>query len=170
MDLILLFLAALCMCVGVLGSFVPALPGPPLSWLGLLLLQSTSIIPINLWFLGTTAGIALVVTALDYYLPALGTKKYGGSKKGIWGAILGLLFALFFPVLGLFGFIIWPFVGAYVGEILENKDRHKALKAAWGSFLGFLAGTLLKLVLSLVYFGLFAQQIWAHKAGFLSYF
>ncbi len=163
MDLLLILLAMLCLILGVIGSFVPVLPGPPLSWIGLLLLQCTSAVPFNYWFLGSTALIALGATALDYYLPALGTKKYGGSKKGVWGAILGLLFALFFPILGPFGFLIWPFVGAFVGEMSHQKNQSQAFRAALGSFMGFLAGTLLKLLISLAYSGLFAQQLWRYR-------
>jgi len=167
MDLILICLGLLCLLLGLLGSFMPILPGPPLSWLGLLFLQLTTALETNLWFLIFTGALALGVTALDYYLPVLGTKKYGGSKKGVWGAILGLFFALLVPILGPFGFLIWPFIGAFIGEITAQKNQSQALKAALGSFVGFLAGTLLKLCISLGYLGIFLMQIWEHRAHFL---
>ncbi|MCW1953972.1 MAG: DUF456 domain-containing protein [Flavobacteriia bacterium] len=166
MDFLLITIACICLLGGIIGSFIPVLPGPPLSWLGLLLLQCTAAVPLNYWFLGSTALIAVGATALDYYLPALGTKKYGGSKKGVWGAILGLLFALVMPILGPLGFLVWPFVGAFVGEMSHQKNQSKALKAALGSFMGFLAGTLLKLIISLAYTGLFAQQLWRYRDAF----
>ena len=143
------------MLVGILGSFLPVLPGPPISWVGLLLLHLTKAVPENWWFLGITLFIAVGVTVLDYIIPAAGTKKFGGSKAGMWGSIIGLLVAIVFPILGPFGIIIWPFVGALVGELSNNADKDRALKAAFGSFIGFLTGTFLKFLITLIYAGLF---------------
>ena len=143
------------MLTGILGSFLPVLPGPPVSWIGLLLLYLTKAVPDNWWVLGITLAIALIVTVLDYVIPAAGTKKFGGSKAGMWGSIVGLLVAIIFPILGPFGIIIWPFIGALVGELANNADQKKALKAAFGSFVGFLTGTFLKFLIAVVYAGLF---------------
>ena len=170
MDIALLFFGLLFMIVGILGSFLPVLPGPPISWIGLLLLYLTKAVPDNWWVLGTTLAIALVVFALDYIIPAMGTKKFGGTKAGMIGTTLGLLVALFFPILGPFGIIIWPFVGALVGELLNKADKKTATKAAFGSFLGFLTGTFLKFVVSIVFFGLFITTAWEHKAAIFPYF
>jgi len=159
MDILLITLGAICIFIGVLGSFVPVIPGPPLSWIGLLLLQYTSNVAFSPIFIGVTGVIALLATLLDYYLPVLGTKKYGGSKWGVWGAIMGLLFAVFFPVFGPLGFLIWPFSGAFIGELSQQKNQKNALRAAWGSFVGFLAGSLIKLIISMAYAGLFIQQL-----------
>lgn len=156
MDIALLLVGFLLMLIGILGSFLPVLPGPPLSWVGLLLLHLTKAVPENWWLLGITLVIALTVTVLDYVIPAAGTKKFGGSKAGIWGSIIGLLVAIFFPALGPFGIIIWPFVGALVGELSQNNsDQKTAWKAAFGSFIGFLTGTFLKFLIAVVYAGLF---------------
>lgn len=146
--------------VGIIGSFIPVIPGPPLSWLGLLLLYNTEEVPFDLWFIVVTGAIALLATLLDYYLPVVGTKKYGGSKRGVWGAIIGLFVAVFFPILGPFGILIWPFLGAFLGELSQQKSQKNALRAAWGSFLGFLTGTLIKFGISLVYAGIFIYQLW----------
>jgi uncharacterized protein YqgC (DUF456 family) len=146
--------------VGIIGSFIPVIPGPPLSWLGLLLLYNTEEVPFDLWFIVVTGVIALLATLLDYYLPVVGTKKYGGSKRGVWGAIIGLFVAVFFPILGPFGILIWPFLGAFLGELSQQKSQKNALRAAWGSFLGFLTGTLIKFGISLVYAGIFIYQLW----------
>ena len=146
------------MLTGILGSFLPVLPGPPISWIGLLLLYLTKAVPDNWWVLGITLFIAVVVTVLDYIIPAAGTKKFGGSKAGMWGSIVGLLVAIIFPILGPFGIIVWPFVGALVGELANNADQKKALKAAFGSFVGFLTGTFLKFLLAVVYAGLFVWK------------
>jgi uncharacterized protein YqgC (DUF456 family) len=160
MDILLTTLGAICILVGIIGSFIPVIPGPPLSWLGLLLLYNTEEVPLDLWFIVVTGVIALLATLLDYYLPVVGTKKYGGSKRGVWGAIIGLFVAVFFPILGPFGILIWPFLGAFLGELSQQKSQKNAFRAAWGSFLGFLAGTLIKFGISLVYAGIFIYQLW----------
>jgi uncharacterized protein len=93
------------------------------------------------------AGITVVITVLDYVVPLYGTRKYGGSKYGVWGSTIGLIAGFW---LGPLGIIIGPFVGAFVGEFIASNNSEHALKAAWGSFVGFLFGTLLKLVVCLV--------------------
>ena len=159
MDILLVFLGFLLMIVGILGSFLPVLPGPPLSWLGLLLLYLTQAVPDNWVFLGITLAIALIVVALDYVIPAVGTRKFGGSRAGMIGTAIGLVVAIVFPILGIFGIVIWPFVGALIGEVINNADKKTALKAAFGSFVGFLTGTFLKFVVTVVYMGLFISTI-----------
>ncbi|WP_445383209.1 DUF456 domain-containing protein [Robiginitalea sp. IMCC43444] len=170
MDILLILLGLACMLVGILGSFLPVLPGPPISWLGLLLLILTQGVPNDWWLIGITAVVAVVVVALDYWIPALGTRKFGGSRAGMLGTVIGLLVAIVFPVLGLVGVIIWPFIGALVGEIINKSDRKTALKAAFGSFLGFLTGTFLKFMVSIVYLGIFILKVWDHKATLFPYF
>ncbi|WP_299797670.1 DUF456 domain-containing protein [uncultured Maribacter sp.] len=170
MDIFLLVLGFILMLVGILGSFLPVLPGPPISWVGLLLLYYTSAITMNWTFLGITLAIALVVFGLDYVIPAIGTKKFGGTKAGVIGTTVGLLVALIFPILGPFGIIIWPFVGALVGELLNKADKKTATKAAFGSFLGFLTGTFLKFMVAIVYLGLFVSKAWEHSNALFPFF
>ena len=170
MDIALLLIGFLFMLVGILGSFLPLLPGPPISWIGLFLLYLTKAVPDNWWVLGITLAIALIILALDYIIPAMGTKKFGGTKAGMIGTTIGLLVALFFPILGPLGIIIWPFVGALVGELLNKADKKTATKAAFGSFLGFLTGTFLKFMVAIVYLGLFITKAWAYKAALFPYF
>ncbi len=170
MDIALVILGFIFMIVGILGSFLPILPGPPLSWVGLLLLYLTKAIPLDWWFLGITLVIAIIILAMDYIIPAIGTKKFGGSKAGMIGTTVGLLVALILPIFGVFGIIIWPFVGAFLGEISNKADKKKALKAAFGSFLGFLTGTFLKFMVAVVYLGLFIAKAWEFKTGLFPYF
>ena len=151
MDIALLILGFLLMLVGILGSFLPVLPGPPISWVGLLLLYLTKAVPDNWWVLSITFVIAIAITILDYVIPAMGTKRFGGSKAGMWGTIVGLLVAIFVPIFGPLGIIIWPFIGALVGELLNKANKKTAMKAAFGSFLGFLTGTFMKLVVTVMY-------------------
>ena len=159
MDIILLSLGFILMLVGILGSFLPVLPGPPISWIGLLLLYLTKAVPDDWWLLGITLVFAIAVFILDYIIPAVGTKKFGGSKAGIAGTIVGLLVAIIFPVLGPFGIIVWPFVGALVGELINKADQKTALKAAFGSFLGFLTGTFMKFLIAIIYLGIFIWKV-----------
>ena len=158
MDILLLIIGFILMLVGILGSFLPVLPGPPVSWVGLLLLVLTKAVPDDWWFLGITGAVALLVFAMDYFIPAMGTKKFGGSKAGMIGTMFGLVIAIVFPIFGVFGIIIWPFIGALVGEIVNKADNKTALKAAFGSFIGFLTGTFLKFVVSIVFLGLFITK------------
>ncbi len=154
MDYLLLILSIIIILLGFIGCLLPILPGPPLSFLGVLLIHLTK-------FAGFTAGellflglFALIVQVLDYIVPAWGTKKFGGSKYGTWGSILGLIAGLFFlPAIGPFGIITilgGPFVGALIGEKIAGKNSNDAMRAAFGSFVGFLAGTFMKLVCSSV--------------------
>jgi len=170
MDIVLLLLGFLFMLTGILGSFLPVLPGPPLGWVGLLLLMLTSAVPDDWWFLGITGAVALLVLAMDYLIPVMGTKKFGGSRAGMIGTTLGLIVAIIFPVLGIFGIIIWPFVGALIGEIINKADNKTALKAALGSFIGFLTGTFLKFVVAIVFMGFFISLTIEHWAELFPYF
>ncbi|MEO0507144.1 MAG: DUF456 domain-containing protein [Bacteroidota bacterium] len=170
MDIALLVLGFVLTLVGILGSFLPVLPGPPVSWLGLLLLHLTDAVPDDWWFLGLTAAVAILVFVLDYIVPAMGTKKFGGSKAGMWGTVIGLLVAIFFSfIFGVFGIIIWPFIGALIGELLNKADKKTALKAAFGSFIGFLTGTFLKFVLAIVFLGLFIAKAWEFRGALFSF-
>lgn len=159
MDIFLIIVGLLFTIIGIIGSFIPVLPGPTMSWVGLLLLNLTKTIHNDWWFLGITLAVAILVFFLDYIIPVVGTKKFGGSKSGMFGTTVGLLVAIFFPILGIFGIIIWPFIGAYIGEMINNKDSKVATKAAFGSFLGFLTGTFLKFVVAVIYFGFFLKIV-----------
>lgn len=147
------------MIAGVLGSFLPVLPGPPLSWIGLLLLHLTKIVPANTTFLVVTFVVAILVLVLDYIIPAVGTKRFGGSNIGMIGTTLGLLVAIIFPVFGVFGIVIWPFIGALIGELINKSTGQNAMKAAFGSFIGFLASTFLKFIVAVIYFGFFIKSL-----------
>lgn len=164
MDGILLILGLLLMIGGIVGSFVPVLPGPPLSWIGLLLLYFTDAIDFNYWLLGITLVLTIGITILDFVIPAQGTKKFGGSKYGIWGTNIGLVIGIFAPIP--FGFIIGPFLGAFIGEMIYNSTDHKrALKAATGSFLGFLASTFANFVFCMGMLGLFFFVVWNNASA-----
>ena len=161
MEYVLLILSLVLLIAGFIGSFLPILPGPPLSWLGLLMLYLVKGIEMNYWTLGITLFITIVVTILDYVIPAMGTKRFGGSKYGVWGTNIGLIVGLFIPP---FGFILGPFMGALIGELIfDSNNFNRALKAATGSFIGFLASTFLKIVVCLGFFILFCIKAWEYR-------
>ena len=146
MDIFLIIAGSILMLLGIAGGLLPILPGPPLSYLGLLLLHLTASVEFSTKFLISWGIITVLVSIFDYIVPILGTRYFGGSKYGIWGSVAGLLAGMFFPPLGL---IIGPFMGAVAGEIIAGNKKN-ALKAGFGSFLGFLAGTIAKIFVSLV--------------------
>lgn len=148
MDLVFLILGILFLMAGWVGCVLPVLPGPPLGYVALLFLHWSRWGDFSPSFLLWSAVAAVVVTLLDYVVPIWGTKRFGGSKAGVWGATLGLLVGLFF---GLPGIILGPFLGAYLGEVLNSSDSNHAFKAAFGSFVGLLTGVLLKLVVTGVF-------------------
>ena len=138
--------------IGIIGSIVPGLPGPPISWLGLLILY--------FWGSGTNGEgavlggslvllwlvITVVVTVIDYVVPAWFTKVTGGSKYGGWGAIVGLFLGMVVPPVGM---IVGALLGAFAAELLfAKKDTWTSVKSALGAFLGFLSGTGIKLIAS----------------------
>lgn len=148
MDSILIIFGSIFLIVGIIGSIVPVIPGPPLSYLALILLQLSSYHPFTTRFLVLWGLIVIAITILDYVIPVYGTKFFGGTKKGVWGATIGMFLGIFFfPPIGI---IIGPFLGALTGELIAGAESHKAFKSAFGSFLGFLTGTLMKLIVSIM--------------------
>lgn len=147
MDVFLLVLGSLLMLLGLAGCVLPFLPGPPLCYVALLIQQLQTEAPYTTRFLVIWAVVTVVVTLLDYVIPIYGTKKYGGTKYGMWGCVIGLIAGLW---LGPVGIIVGPFAGAFIGELVANSSSEQALRAAFGSFMGFVVGTLLKLVVCFV--------------------
>jgi hypothetical protein len=157
MDYILIGLGIIFMITGIFGCILPLLPGPPLNYIGLLLLHFTAGYQFSNRFLVIWGIVTVVVYALDYVIPVWGTKKFGGSKRGVWGSMIGLIAGMFFfPP---FGIIIGPFAGAVIGELTAGKDSKAALKSGFGSFVGFLTGTILKLIASGIMTWYFAKEL-----------
>ena len=166
MDTFLIILGALCLLLGLIGCVAPVLPGVPLSYLGLLLLHWTDRVQFSWQFLVIWGVIVIIIQVLDYIIPAWGTKRFGGSKYGVWGSTIGLLVGLF---MGPWGIVIGPFLGAVLGELLyfnrhpqvtassgeqsenntqqnNNNNLNRAIRAGFGSFIGLLTGTVLKCI------------------------
>lgn len=132
--------------IGLIGSVVPVLPGPPVSWLGLLLISFTRFAEISVWFLLLWLALTVIVTLADNFLPAIMTRKYGGSRAAAIGAIGGMVLGMFFAP---WGMVVGSFAGAFVGEFIGNRSQgHVALKVATGAFIAFIGGVGLKMVSS----------------------
>lgn len=157
MDLFLIITGAVLILLGIAGSVLPVLPGPPLGYAGLLLLHFTSKASFSIRFLVIWGVVTVAVTVLDYVIPVYGTKYFGGTSRGMWGATIGLVIGIFF--LPPAGMIIGPFVGALIGEMIGGSDNTHAFRAAVGSFLGFLAGTFMKLALSVAFAVMFVLAL-----------
>lgn len=158
MDTFLILTGIVLLLSGIAGCIVPFLPGPPLAYGSLILLQVSSYKPYSEKFLVIWALVTIAVVIADYYIPIWGTKKFGGTKGGVWGATIGLIIGMFFfPPIGL---IAGPFIGAFAGEMLNNQDSSKAFRSAIGSFIGFIAGTLMKLGISIVMGYYFFTALW----------
>ena len=155
-DYIFLILAIFLMIIGIIGCLVPVLPGPPISFLGLLLLHASKFGNFSLTTIVIFLVVTIVVTILDYIVPVWGTKRFGGSKYGMRGAAVGIVIGFF---LGPVGIILGPLIGAIVGELIFRDDMHYALKAGFGSLLGFLTGIGLKLATSFVMTFYFVKEL-----------
>ncbi|MHC1775307.1 MAG: DUF456 domain-containing protein [Lentimicrobium sp.] len=148
MDWIWITLGVVLTIAGIAGCILPFIPGPPLSYLALLTLLAVEAETFTFRFLGIWLLVVIAVTLLDYYVPIWGTKKFGGSRSGVWGSTIGLIIGIFFfPP---FGMIAGPFIGAVIGELMGGKDTGAAFRSGFGSFIGFIAGTVMKLTTSII--------------------
>ncbi len=143
--------------IGIIGAIIPGIPGPPVSFIGFLLAWLLLDNDFSYWYIITTGALAVIITVLDYYMPIYGTKKFHGTKSGQWGSTIGLIVSIFvlpfwgivIGPFGIVGMLLGPFLGAYIGEMTVG-NRHNALKSAFGSFVGFIVGTFMKLVYCIV--------------------
>ena len=142
-DVLIFFLAFLLLIGGVVGCVLPILPGAPLSYGGLLLLHLTGRADFSTAQLVSWLIIVIVLQVADYVTPILGSKYSGGTDFGNRGCMAGTILGLFFMP---WGIIMGPFLGAVIGEMLGGRDLEHALKAGIGSMIGFVLGTLLKVI------------------------
>ena len=172
MDILLIVLGAICLLLGLIGCVAPVLPGVPLSYLGLLLLHWTDRVQFSWQFLVVWGVVVVVIQILDYFIPSWGTKKFGGTKYGVWGSTIGLFIGLF---MGPFGIVVGPFIGAVLGELIyfnrhpqttlseteqnKNSNFNRALRAGFGSFIGLLTGTLIKVICCGVMIAYFVKEL-----------
>lgn len=147
-------LAAILVVAGIIGTIMPALPGLPLVFAGMLLAAWAGgfeqIGVATLVVLGVLTALSIVI---DFWATALGAKRVGASGKAVVGAIIGTFAGLFFGPVGLFA---GPFVGALAGELMHGRDVGQATRVGFGTWLGIVFGVVLKLALAFAMLGLFA--------------
>jgi uncharacterized protein YqgC (DUF456 family) len=168
MDYLFVVLGTLCILVGIAGSILPGLPGPPLGFLGLLLMHWTRFADYPASTLAVLGILVVVTVILDYVVPIWGTKKFGGTRAGVRGSTIGLIVGvILLPMLGivlgpfgLIGILGGPFIGAWIGERSSGQSSDKALRSALGSFLGFVAGTMMKLAVCFILAFYFFRSVW----------
>ena len=154
METLIIILAIVAGIVGIVGSIIPGIPGPPISWIGMLILfiwgsgTNYAGMPMGLWALVVWGVIVAIVTVVDYIVPMYLTKATGGSKYAERGAMIGLIVGIFLTPIGM---ILGSFLGAFIAEMTyAKKDVESSLKAAFGSFLGFILGTGIKTVVAVL--------------------
>jgi len=159
LETIAIIIGSIFVLLGIAGCVLPILPGPVLSFLGLLLLALLKQFspPLTPTLMIVMAILTLVVTIGDYIIPLWGAKRYGATKWGIWGSVAGMAIGIFFSP---FGMLLGAFIGAVAMEWLVQKERGKALKAGWGVFIGGLAGTALKLGVSGMMAYYYVRGLW----------
>ena len=159
LETIAIICGAILVLLGIAGCVLPILPGPVLSFLGLLLLALLKQFspPLTPTLIMIMAILTIVVTAGDYFIPLWGAKKYGTSKWGIWGSVAGMAIGIFFPP---FGMLLGALIGAVAVEWLAQKEKGKALKAGWGVIVGSLLGAVLKLGVSGIMVYYFIRGLW----------
>ena len=143
MDILLMVFAFLLLVASIVGCVLPVLPGPPLAYAGILLLHLTDKIHFTTQQLIVWLVVVVVLQVVDYITPLLGSKYSGGTSFGNRGCIAGTIIGMFFMPWGL---IIGPFVGAIAGEMMGGQDLAQAIRAGIGTLLGYLFGTLMKVV------------------------
>lgn len=148
METLIIIFASILIITGIAGCFLPFLPGPPVSFIGYLLLIFVSGSTITAKSLIIWGLIAIGIAVLDNFLPYLATKKKGASQAGKAGSIIGLIVGFF--ILGPIGMIILPFFGTLIGEIIDGKEFNNAFNISLANFIGFLTGIIVKLAVSLI--------------------
>lgn len=145
-EVVVIIIGVLLSVAGLIGCIIPALPGPPLNYVAILLIHFTGLAEFSNRFLITYLLLNIAVVIFDYVLPVYGAKFYGASRKGIWGSIIGLVIGLFFfPP---FGMILGVLIGAVIGELIAGKNESEALKAGFATFIASLIMIVAKLILS----------------------
>src|SRR4030042_5732226 len=156
---ITIVIGSILILLGLAGRILPILPGPPLSFIGLFLLAllkhfSPPLTPILIIIL---AIVTILVIVMDYIIPLLGAKRYGASKWGVWGSMLGMAIGIFWSP---FAMLVGAFIGAVVVEWLIGKKKGEALRAAWGVVMGTLFATILRLGVSGMMTYYFVLALW----------
>jgi len=147
--LLLIIIGVILNIIGIIGVILPALPGIVLNYIALILLYvAKGEVEFSLRILIVFGILTFLMTLLDYILPLLGARKYGASRMGVWGAVIGMLVGIMF--LPPFGIIFGLLIGAFLGELIAGKEQSQALRAGFATFLGSLTSMVVKLLLAIV--------------------
>ena len=173
MDVFIICIVLIILLLGIIGCFLPVVPGPPISYVSLLVFHFFTSYDISVTNLLISALLVIVVTVFDLWVQVYGVKKFGGTKKAINGSIIGLLLAILIPVFSMFIpvlsfllpivpflIIFGPFLGAFIGAQMDEEDINKSLKIALGALAGFILGTLLKFLVCIYIMILIFKSIW----------
>ncbi|MCG3164951.1 MAG: hypothetical protein POELPBGB_00711 [Bacteroidia bacterium] len=144
MEAVLIIIAILLLFAGLLGCVLPAIPGPPLSYVALLLVQ-WAWKPFETTTLIVFAIITIAVTLLDYIIPVWGAKVFGATKQGIYGSIIGMLVGTFLTPVGMIAGLL---IGAILGDVVGGRKLSDAVGSGLGTFIGTMAGMAVKLIVS----------------------
>jgi len=153
-TVLLAILCSVLLVVGLIGVFAPILPGILLAWLGFFIyaigtgFERISVLTVIVFFM-----LMVLILAVDFLAPMLGAKKFQASKYGILGAFVGLIVGII--AFGFWGIILGPFIGAFAAELIARRQPKGALKSAFGTLVGFIAGALLKVIYILIMSGFF---------------
>jgi uncharacterized protein YqgC (DUF456 family) len=149
MDLLIIILSLLICFIGLFGSFTPIIPAPLTSWISFLILKLSGVIYISNFFIIITFIISVSIFLIDFFLPLIGAKKYGGSKKGILGCTTGLILGFF--IFGLIGSLFGSIIGAFIGESFNKSHIKSRIKSSIGAFVAFITGIFLKFSVSSIF-------------------
>jgi uncharacterized protein len=145
MDTFLIVLAGIFLLIGLIGCVKSKIPGILLCYLGIVIRQYTTIASFSVHFFIKWGVLVIAVQGLDYLIPDWGNRKFGGSKKGVWGSLLGMFAGMCFGPLGI---IAGAIAGAFIGELLAGKESNKAIQHAIGSFAFFILGTVSQFIVA----------------------
>ncbi len=160
LELLVSLLAVILCIVGIIGCFAPVLPGPPLCFAGMLLMQ-WQFASFEIYTLVIFAVLSFIVVALDYFMPIWFAKKYGATKQGIWGSVIGMLLGMFFTPVGM---ILGLLVGAIIGDMIGGRETKDATKSGIATFFG----TLLSLGTKLIVAGLISTFVFVEAIKVIS--
>ena len=150
---LLIIIAGLLVAVGLAGLVLPAIPGPPLLFAGLLLAAwAEDFAYVGIKTLAVLGVLALLTYGVDLWATMFGAKRFGASKRAVVGALLGALVGIF---LGFPGVLFGPFIGAVIGELSAQRSLHQATRAGIGATIGLVLGAALKIALALSMIGIF---------------
>lgn len=158
MEIFIAVIGALLVIIGLLGTFIPMLPGTPVSYAGLLLLLLIPGCTLTWKFFLVWGIIVLVLQILNYFIPIWGVNKFGGTKYGQWGSVLGVIVGLFAGPLGI---IVGPFVGAVIGELIAGTNFSDSLRAGFGSFLGTFIGMVLGIIVAAILMFYYFKEVFS---------